>query len=82
MQRSLTAALSVVCLLMAASSVLRAEYPKPSLYPTAWEFKFQHDAPKRVVVQVPRQQCPQGLLVHDLRRDQHDRPGADVPAVL
>jgi hypothetical protein len=37
----------------------RAEYPKPSVYPKTWEFKFEHSAPKRVVVQIPGNPIPQ-----------------------
>lgn len=32
---------------------VRADYPKPSLYPISWELKFTHSTPKRVVVNVP-----------------------------
>ena len=28
-------------------------FPKPSPYPITWEFKFEHSAPKRIVVDVP-----------------------------
>lgn len=31
------------------------DFPEPSPYPIAWELKFQHDKPKRVVVKVPGQ---------------------------
>jgi hypothetical protein len=28
-------------------------FPKPSLYPVAWELKFEHKMPKRIVIDVP-----------------------------
>ena len=36
-----------------------AEVPKPSLFPVSWELKFEHAAPKRVVVSVPSATQPQ-----------------------
>jgi hypothetical protein len=36
----------------------RAEFPKPSPYPISWELTFQHDKPKRIVVNVPNQPAP------------------------
>jgi hypothetical protein len=30
-----------------------SEYPKPSVYPIAWELKFEHSMPKRIVVSAP-----------------------------
>lgn len=41
---ALTVAISAVCL---------AQAPKPSPYPTSWEFKFTHGPLRRVVVNVP-----------------------------
>lgn len=35
------------------------DYPKPSPYPVAWEFDFQHSDPKRIVVDAPGQNAPQ-----------------------
>jgi hypothetical protein len=32
-----------------------ADHPKPSVYPTSWELKFEHSKPKRIVVDVPGQ---------------------------
>src|SRR4051812_14579511 len=37
----------------------RADAPKPSLYPKSWELKFEHQVPKRVVVQLPNTSVPQ-----------------------
>lgn len=33
-------------------------FPEPSLYPTAWELKFAHGTPKRIVVRVTGSQAP------------------------
>lgn len=49
-------ALALVAAVPAVLSVpaARAEkFPEPSPYQIAWEFKFQHGTPKRVVVKVP-----------------------------
>jgi hypothetical protein len=35
-----------------------ADYPKPSPYPIAWQLKFQHDTPKRIVIEVPGRSTP------------------------
>lgn len=35
-----------------------AEYPKPSPYPISWELKFEHDEPRRVVLDVPGSSVP------------------------
>ena len=44
----------LLCVILAfACCHARADYPKPSPYPISWELKFQHDMPKRVVVNVP-----------------------------
>jgi len=34
-------------------------FPKPSVYPKSWELKFEHDTPKRIVVNVPGKDVPQ-----------------------
>lgn len=46
------------CLLLTATIVL-ADFPKPSLYPISWEIKFEHAAPRRVVVQLAGAPTPQ-----------------------
>ena len=49
---------SMLCLglcLAAVRPVRAADYPEPSPYPIAWEFDFQHDKPKRIVVTIPNQ---------------------------
>jgi hypothetical protein len=33
-------------------------YPKPSPFPISWELKFEHTAPRRIVVQVPGDVAP------------------------
>jgi hypothetical protein len=50
--------LSLLCLLAlaaAAPSARAGDYPEPSPYPIAWELKFDHSKPKRIVVQIPNQ---------------------------
>ena len=46
-----------VGLVIAASPAARraGDYPEPSPYPIAWELKFDHSRPKRIVVQIPGQ---------------------------
>jgi hypothetical protein len=55
--------LSIICgvaLVSVVSGLARAQdYPKPSPYPIAWELKFEHDAPRRIVVEVPGKSGPQ-----------------------
>lgn len=34
---------------------VRADHPKPSVYPISWELKFDHSKAKRIVVDVPGQ---------------------------
>jgi hypothetical protein len=36
-----------------------AKYPEPNPFPTTWELKFKHTAPKRIVVQLANQQFAQ-----------------------
>src|SRR5690242_18395860 len=36
-----------------------SNFPKPSLYPIAWELKFEHKIPKRIVVDIPGAAAPQ-----------------------
>src|SRR5687767_5862390 len=36
-------------------------YPVPSEYPVAWELKFKHSAPNRIVVNVPGTEGPQAF---------------------
>ena len=35
------------------TALVRAEYPKPSVYPIAWELSFTHGMPQRIVVPAP-----------------------------
>src|SRR5262245_17813877 len=44
--------------LLATRLSLAQDYPKPSVYPIAWELKFDHDVPKRIVVQAPGSSVP------------------------
>lgn len=49
---------STLCLtfvLIGVGSALAGDFPEPSPYPISWELEFQHDKPKRIVVQVPGQ---------------------------
>jgi len=56
--RSTLRRLLVVLLCLGFTHFARAEYPKPSPYLIAWQLKFQHDKPKRLVVQVPGRSTP------------------------
>jgi hypothetical protein len=51
--------LSLATFVGAPTPLVMADYPKPSLYPITWELKFSHQAPKRIVVNVPGQIEPQ-----------------------
>ena len=42
---------------LAVAPVARA-FPKPSIYPVAWQFKFDHSLPKRIVVKAPGSNSP------------------------
>jgi hypothetical protein len=44
--------------ILALIGVAQAEYPKPSPYPISWELKFDHEKPKRVVVQIAGESTP------------------------
>jgi hypothetical protein len=46
----------VLCLALAALSArsLAGDFPEPSPYPISWELKFEHGAPKRIVVEIPK----------------------------
>jgi hypothetical protein len=51
----------LVSLIIAAGGVKtgKADFPKPSLYPISWEYKFEHQTPKRISVNVPGSRVPQ-----------------------
>ncbi|HEX3359150.1 MAG TPA: hypothetical protein VHS31_19380 [Tepidisphaeraceae bacterium] len=55
---------TLICIVSAALltlGLLRATFaaaPQPSPYPISWEFKFQHDLPKRIVVDIPGKDTP------------------------
>jgi hypothetical protein len=51
--------IAVMFLLLASCGIARADYPKPSPYPIAWELKFDYDTPRRIVVNVPGGDAPQ-----------------------
>jgi len=50
--------LVVTMVLGTAATPARGEYPKPSIYPIAWELKFEHSTPKRIAVTVPGSAVP------------------------
>ncbi len=53
-------ALGAATLAGTLSNVRPAEaFPKPSVYPVSWQIKFEHSAPKRVVVRTPGSNAPQ-----------------------
>ncbi|HEY1629089.1 MAG TPA: hypothetical protein VGF52_04465 [Tepidisphaeraceae bacterium] len=49
----------MLALLLVGAAIARADYPKPSPYPIAWEFKFDYQTPQRIVVKVPGTDAPQ-----------------------
>lgn len=53
MKKLLACAVVVGSMIAGVAPAVRADYPKPSLYPVTWELKFTHSMPKRVVVNVP-----------------------------
>jgi len=59
MRRILLCFLALICFIVASPTILvRAEFPKPSLYPISWELKFTHGLPRRIVVQAPCDNVP------------------------
>jgi hypothetical protein len=46
-------------LVVCGALAVRAEHPRPSPYPVAWELKFDYSIPKRLVVDVPGYANPQ-----------------------
>ena len=50
-----------VMFMLAITAAARGEYPKPSPYPVAWELKFTHGTPTRVVVRVPGSDVPKAF---------------------
>jgi hypothetical protein len=44
--------------LRAADAKKTDDYPEPSPYPISWEFNFEYDTPKRLVVNVPGSATP------------------------
>lgn len=62
--RSVHAILMAATLTVGATALLQptavlADAPAPSVYPISWELKFEHDAPKRLVMDIPGQAIPQ-----------------------
>ena len=55
---ALLVALSLGAAVVTLPAPTRAEFPTPNLYPIAWELKFQHGKPQRVVVEVPDEKSP------------------------
>ena len=54
---------TLACSIFAALLVLglsqaSADFPKPSPYRISWELKFEHETPRRMVVQVPGKSAP------------------------
>lgn len=59
MRCATTCLTALVIFFSAYVSIGRArDFPRPSVYPIAWELKFEHDKPKRIVVEVPGQTAP------------------------
>ena len=60
--RILTVCAAALCCTLALSSRTReaAAFPKPSVFPNSWQLKFEHSAPKRIVVRSPGAINPAG----------------------
>ena len=43
------------------TSTAPALFPKPSLYPIAWELDFKYETPRRIVVEIPGQSAPKAF---------------------
>ncbi|HWB53319.1 MAG TPA: hypothetical protein VG722_03975 [Tepidisphaeraceae bacterium] len=48
-------------LVLTIGGIAWGAYPKPSIYPIAWELKFTHAKPRRIVVNVPGNAEPQAF---------------------
>src|SRR5437016_1944351 len=52
----------VLAIVLSLALVARGQaYPKPSVYPVAWELKFEHSLPKRIVMQTDGSNVPQAF---------------------
>jgi hypothetical protein len=49
---------SLSLIALAAAANLASAYPEPSKFPVSWELKFEYDAPRRVVVEIPGASVP------------------------
>lgn len=58
MRRFLSLAVVALAFVALAPAASRADFPKPSPYPTSWELTFDHGKPTRVVVQDPATNAP------------------------
>lgn len=54
-------------------------YPKPSPFPIAWELKFQHSDPKRIVVTLPGEAAPRAYwyITYSVVNEADQSPAAD-----
>ncbi|HEY0007203.1 MAG TPA: hypothetical protein VGB55_00635 [Tepidisphaeraceae bacterium] len=50
--------LAVMGLFLSTLAQQTPAYPQPSKYPIAWELKFEHSAPRRIVVETPGTRVP------------------------
>ena len=57
MRLTLISFASALCALL-FTRLAQCEYPKPSPYLISWQLKFEHDKPKRVVVEIPGKPAP------------------------
>ncbi len=53
-----TRTLALVALALLCARAALAEVPKPSPYPITWELTFEHQTPRRIVVDVPGATAP------------------------
>ena len=55
-----------------------AAVPKPTPYPVSWELRFDHQHPKRIVMESRGDKGAAGVLVHDLHREEPQQGRAEV----
>jgi len=77
-------ALLAMALAMVAWPPGASAYPKPSLFPISWEFKFEHCLPRRIAVMVPGSTTPQAFwyvtftLTNDTGQERNFIPAFDM----
>src|SRR5437764_1836372 len=58
MRFTLIRSILAIVIAISVARFASADYPKPSPYPIAWQLKFQHEKPKRIVLEVSGRSTP------------------------